>query len=491
MPATIRESLLLSARLQRLPTTRYTFAFVALLAGAFIVEAFDIGSLSVILPILKPLMHLSAGQVGMLAASSTVGITIGMIPAGLLADRFGRKRVLIGGMLWFSGMTLISALAPDYRTLLMLRCLSGLGMGATFIMPYALLVELVSPRTRAGFAGVLEASLGTGYVAVPILGLIVLPNFAPDVAWRVFLLIAGLPIAYVWVLWKYLPESPRWLSRAGRSDEAERIVAAIEGRVERLTGAPLPEPVVTLELKMSLDGERQRVGLRAALEVWQPPYLVRTLAMTIGAFGTFSLFYVAVNYIPSLFTAKSIGLSNALILSLMVISSQIPGKLINGVVSDFLGRKPTYALFALIALVGAYCFGQSSDPIVMMGWGCVFFFAASGSAPSYKMWYAEQYPTPIRAVGQSTCEAVGGKLFGGVVWTAVFPVLVESLGISTTMTLIAVIGLATLLVVVIFAPETVGRSVEELEEQANYDRSLSSAFAALRSAVSKPSVNRS
>src|ERR1700722_938881 len=263
MPTTTRESLLLSARLQRLPTTRYTCALVLLLAGALIVEAFDIGSLSVILPILKPLMHLSALQVGMLAASSAVGITIGMIPAGLLADRFGSRRVLICGMLWFSGLTLVSALAPDFRTLLLLRGLSGLGMGAIFIVPYALLVELVSPRARAAFAGVLESALGIGYVAVPIVGLVVLPSFAPDIAWRVFLLIAGLPIVYVWVLWKYLPESPRWLSRVGRLDEAERIVAAIEERVERLAGAALPKPV-TRELEISLDGERQRVGLRTA-----------------------------------------------------------------------------------------------------------------------------------------------------------------------------------------------------------------------------------
>jgi MFS transporter, putative metabolite:H+ symporter len=179
------------------------------------------------------------------------------------------------------------------------------------------------------------------------------------------------------------------------------------------------------------------------------------------------LFYVAVNYIPSLFEAKSIGLSDALILSLIVTSSQIPGKLLNGVLSDFLGRKLTYALFALVALVGAYFFGQSFDPIVMMGWGCLFLFAASGSAPSYKMWYAEQYATPIRAIGQSTCEAIGGKLFGGVVWTAVFPVLVEAFGIGTTMTLIALIGLITLLVVVTFAPETAGRSVEELDGREN------------------------
>ena len=465
MPTTTHEALLLPARLQRLPTTRYTWAFVLLLAGAFVIEALDIGSLSVILPILKPLMHLGPGQVGLLAAASLIGLTIGMVPAGYLADRFGRKRVLIGGMMWYAGVTLASALAPGFVSLLLLRGISGLGMAPAFIVPYALVSEMVSSRTRAAFAGFLEASLGVGYVAAPILGLVVLPGFAPAIAWRMFLLIAGLPIIYVWVLWKYLPESPRWLCRNGRSEEAERIVAAIEERVEKLTGAPLPQPVVTPDL-LSFSGEPQRVGLRALLEVWRPPYLVRTLAMTCGAFGTFALFYVAVYYGPSLFAAKSIGLSNALILSLIVTSSQIPGKLLNGALSEFLGRKPTYALFAAVALGGAYCFGQSSAPLVMMGWGCLFLFAASGSSPSYKMWYAEQYPTPIRTIGISTCEGIGGRLFGGVVWTAAFPVLVEAFGIGTTMTLVAVTGLACLVVVLALAPETAGRSIEELETQA-------------------------
>jgi MFS transporter, putative metabolite:H+ symporter len=325
---------------------------------------------------------------------------------------------------------------------------------------------MVPSRTRAIFAGVLEASLGVGYVLVPVLGLVVLPNFTPDIAWRIFLMIAGLPIAYAWVLRKYLPESPRWVSRAGRSEEAERIVATIEKRVEQRIGASLPEPVVTQDLILSFSGQRQRVGLRAVLEVWQPPYLVRTFAMTTGAFGTFALFYVAVNYIPSLFAAKSVGLSNALVLSLAVTSSQIPGKILNGALSDFLGRKFTYALFASIASIGAYLFGQSSEPIMMVGWGCLFLFAASGSAPSYKMWYAEQYPTPIRAIGLSTCEGIGGRLLGGVVWTAAFPVLVDGFGIGTTMSLIAIAGVVTLVVVLVLAPETAGRSIEELEARA-------------------------
>jgi len=161
MPPITREPLLLLARLQRLPTTRYTWAFVLLLAGAFTIEAFDIGSLSVILPILKPLMQLSPVQVGLLVAASLIGLTIGMIPAGFLADRFGRKRVLIGGMLWYAGLTLVSALAPGFGSLLLLRGFSGLGMAPAFIVPYALVSEMVSSRTRAAFAGFLEKNLAS------------------------------------------------------------------------------------------------------------------------------------------------------------------------------------------------------------------------------------------------------------------------------------------------------------------------------------------
>jgi MFS transporter, putative metabolite:H+ symporter len=88
----------LAARLQRIPTSRVSWNIVLLAAGALIVEALDIGSLSIILPSVKSAWHLTPAQVGMLAASSALGIAIGMIPAGHLADRIGRKRLLIGGV---------------------------------------------------------------------------------------------------------------------------------------------------------------------------------------------------------------------------------------------------------------------------------------------------------------------------------------------------------------------------------------------------------
>jgi putative MFS transporter len=456
----------LAARLQRIPTSRATWMLVILAAGALVIEALDIGSLSIILPGVKALWHLSPTQVGILAASSAFGIAVGMVPAGRMADRLGRKRLLVGGVLWFCAGTMLAAASPNYTTLVLLRGLSGLGMAPVFIMPYSIVSEFVSATTRTAFAGLLETALGIGYMLPPLLGILVMPNFAPNVSWRVFLVIAGLPVIYVWVIIRYLPESPRWLSRVGRHDEAERIVSWFERRIEASSGKKLPEPVVESDIVLAVDTNKALPTLAALGTVWRPPYLVRTVAMICGAVSTFSMFYVGVNYVPSLFLEKQMGLTNALLFTLVITSVQIPGKILNGLVAERVGRKAIYLIYTTPAAIGAYEFGQSSDKYAMLFWTSLFLFCASGSAPSYKMWYAEQYPTPIRATGQATVEAIGGRLFGGVIWTMLFPIIVAASGIATTMTILAAMAMTACLIVVVFAPETYRRSVENLEAAA-------------------------
>ena len=455
----------LAARLQRIPTTRSSWLLVILAAGALVVEALDIGSLGVILPGVRALWHLSPSQVGTLAAASALGIAVGMIPAGRLADQFGRKRMLVAGVIWFCGGTILSAAAPNYLTLVLIRGLSGLGMAPAFIMPYSIVSEFVSATTRSAFSGLLETALGIGYLLPPVLGILVMPHFAADVGWRVFLIIAGLPVIYVGVIIHFLPESPRWLSRMGRYGEAEDVVRALERNAEATLGRALPPPEIAPEVTLALFAHRASPNLAALKAIWSPPYLVRTVAMICGAFGTFSMFYVGVNYIPTLFIERHLALSNALLFTLVTAAVQIPGKILNGLTAELVGRKAIYAIYTVPAAVGAFMFGQTSEPYAMLGWASLFLFCAAGSAPSYKMWYAEQYPTPIRATGQATVEAIGGRLIGGVIWTMLFPIIVANWGIGITMTVLAVASVTACLIVVVFAPETRGRSVEALEAE--------------------------
>ena len=454
---------LIAARMQRIPTTRYTWFIVLLAAGSLIVEALDIGALGIILPIIKNVMALTPSDTGLLAASSAVGIVVGMIPAGRLADRFGRKRLLLGGCLWFASMTMLAAFSPNFTVLLALRALSGLGMAPAFIMPYSIVSEFVSQTSRTAFAGVLETALGIGYLLPPVLGLFILPNFTPEIAWRIFLVVAGLPVLYVWVIWKYLPESPRWLSRVGRIADADEVLLALERRVERLLGRALPAPEIVHETVVAVASVPQASTLQAVWLVWTGPYLLRTVSMIIGAVGTFSMFYLGVYYIPSLLVERHIALGNALLFTIIISASQIPGKLLNGLCAELFGRKAVYLVFGLGAVISSAMFGFATTTVSMVVWGSLLLFSAAGTAPSFKMWYAELYPTPIRATGQATVESIGGRLVGGVVWTFLFPILVSAHGLEMTMMIAGLLGVLGIIFVVSFVPETRRRTVESLE----------------------------
>jgi len=202
------------------------------------------------------------------------------------------------------------------------------------------------------------------------------------------LVAAGLPIVYVWVIRRYLPESPRWLSRVGRYQEAERILAAMERRAERSLGRPLPPPRIDREIAEAIAPAPAIPNWQSLAIVWRRPYLVRTVAMICGSVGTSSIFYLGVNYIPSLFVERHIVLSSAYVFTLIITGAQIPGKLLNGVLGEFVGRKLIYLIYMAVAVVAAYGFGHSATPLAMVAWGGVMWFSAPGSAPSYKMWFA-------------------------------------------------------------------------------------------------------
>jgi MFS family permease len=224
-PSSGTSSPTLAARLERLPMTPYLWALVLVAGGAWFVESLSIGATGVILPVLKPLWHLTAGQVGLLAVSSTIGVVVGLIPAGRIGDHIGRVRLLTYGIWVYSGLTLLSSLSPNFDTLVLLRILAGLGMGAVFPLPYSIVSEFVSRHRRTWLSGILDACLSVGYFVAPLLGLVILPHVAPALSWRLFLVAAGLPLLYALVVKRVMPESPRWLWQQGRRQEALAAIA--------------------------------------------------------------------------------------------------------------------------------------------------------------------------------------------------------------------------------------------------------------------------
>ncbi|MDA8049498.1 MAG: MFS transporter [Rhodospirillales bacterium] len=448
------ESLNIPGRLERLPISRFTWLIVSLAGAAWFIESLDIGAIGVVLESIRRVMDLTPGQVGMLAVSSTAGIVVGLIPAGYLADSYGRKRILVWGVVEYSALTMLAAFSPNYGVLLILRFLSGLGMGAVFPLPYAIVSEFVPRFTRTKFNGVLDGCLSVGYFLAPLIGAAIIPHFAPTLSWRVYLLVCGLPLLYAAIAHKWLPESPRWMEvRLGR-EKAETAMRAIESGVERETGAALPPPRVH---SVNMQELKKRPS---AAEVWASGQLSKTVIGSTAMVSALLMFYVVMIYMPTLLVKEGYTIAHSLLYTAIITGSAIPGKLLNGWLSDVWGRKPTYILFMVLASIGALMFGTVHSLGLVITYGCLMGFFGTGTFPGLKMYYAEQFPTRLRATGSSTVETIG-RFLGGVVGPYLVPVIILTIGLSGIFRLIAIIGVIGPLVVLLWGKETAGQTLEE------------------------------
>lgn len=448
----------IAARIDRLPMSREIWVCMLLAGVAWLVESYDIGVISSALPSLTREFGLDAFGVGALAIASTLGIVIAVIPAGSMADRVGRKTMLIVGTTWYAVFSLLCGFAPDPRWVVVLRFIAGLGMGAIFPIPYAMAAELTPKNYRGLMTGILDSFLSVGYFLAPLLAFALLPALPLDTGWRVLFLIGGIPLLYVPVLFKWMPESPRWLAVRGRFGEADNVVTNLEQAVERRMHGQLPPP--SDEVLPSSEEMAAKPGWRASYsQIVHRPYLKRSAMMWIAFSCILFIFYAIQVYTPTVLIQKGYGSATAFLMTAIIVTASIPGKYAAGLASERLGRKPTIAIFTAAAAVAAVIFGLMYDPMLSLIFGLVLAFFGIGVDPIIKIYGAEQYPTRIRETGIGLFEGVG-RFFGGVLAPFIMAfILARSSGVGAYV-FVAIVAIAGICSVAIFGTETRGRTNE-------------------------------
>jgi len=164
----IQQNLL--ARLDRLPITRSVVLIVVLSMAVWVVEAFDIGIVGTVVLSLKGVLHQGPSQVGILAVASTAGIAVGLIPSGRLADIFGRRSVLIWGVVLFGIATLLGGIFLNFWVIVLFRFLGGIGEGAVFPLPYIIVSEVIAPKRRGTVISYQNAILSIAYLLPSLVG---------------------------------------------------------------------------------------------------------------------------------------------------------------------------------------------------------------------------------------------------------------------------------------------------------------------------------
>jgi AAHS family 3-hydroxyphenylpropionic acid transporter len=344
---------------------------IALCIGAAMIEGFDIQSAGVAAPRMGPEFGLDPKALGNILAASPLGLLIGAALAGRLADRFGRKAVLIGSMLAFGAFTLGTALATGYESLLAMRLLTGLGLGGALPNLIALTAEAAGPARRNTVVSLTAAGMPLGGIISSLIAL----AFRGGEEWRAIFWVGGVaPIVLACRVPLFMPESHRY-------------------REARAAGAPRP-PILD-----ALFGKGR---------AWA------TLSIGVAFFAAFMVLYLLQNWLPMLMEAKGFSREDAAWIQAAFNLGGAAGAVGLGALMDRRWRKPVIAaawagmVASLIALAHMRpVLGEAAVIGVITG---VF---VTGSQLILYGLAAGCYATPFRGTGVGFSVALGR--FGSIV----------------------------------------------------------------------------
>lgn len=421
----------------------------------YMFDAWDVALNGFLTPLLGTEFGLSTGQRGLVATANLVGMAVGAVAWGTVADRVGRKRAFSITLLIFALFSVLGALSPSWEVFLLLRFLAGIGLGGCIPVDYALVSEF-SPKKQRG--RVLAAMDGWWPVGTTLAGLSATFLVPVQGNWRWMLALMVLPALLLFWVRRGIPESPLYLARTGREAEAR---AVIDDMVVR-TGA-VPEPYEIAAPAPAATGRRRGVG--AALEqlrlVWAFNPRITSAAWALFI-SVMLVYYAALSWMPSILRAQGMGEVAAFAGTTVMNAVGILGVVTAVLLVEVVGRKWVIAVSGPLAALALVVFALVIDvPSAAVAMIAVFGFLSLTVIPVMYAYVSELYPTPLRASGfgwaSSSSRAVTGfapLLFGSVLW----PVL----GLPLTFTVLGLLVVAAVAWMAVAAPETRGRELDHI-----------------------------
>ena len=437
--------------------------------GGFLM-GFDASVISGVVRFVEAEFALSPLELGWLVSSLSLTATAGMLAAGPLSDRYGRRPLLQVAAVLFAVSAIASAVAPDYWTLVGARMLGGFGVGAALIVAPMYIAEMAPPESRGRFVSFNQLNIVVGISAAFFSNYLILTLGESggawsrslrlgDWAWRWMLGVETLPaIAYLLAL-SLVPESPRWLAMRGRDAEAADVIARVAG-----AGAA----AVLREVKESIAAE---AGLaRASWRALLSPRLrlVMTIGIVVGVLQQITGINAVFFYAPMIFEQSGIGTNAAFLQAVLVGVVNLLFTVVAMAVIDRFGRRPllSFGLAGIAAcmllLAWGFSSGDGARPRLVL-FGILGFVASFAVSLGPVMWvlFSELFPNRVRGVAISFVGLVNSAT--AFLVTLVFPWQLQRLGSATTFLVYGLFALAGLVFVLRKLPETKGRSLEELE----------------------------
>lgn len=414
------------------PLSRLQIRVLVLCFLVVLLDGFDTAAIGYIAPELLQSWHIERAQLAPVFGAGLFGMLLGSFCFGPLADRHGRKSVLLVCVLIFALGTLASALSPSVEVLAVLRFITGIGLGG--VLPNCItLSSEYSPARRRMLLVTLSYS---GFTLGLALGGAVAGVLLPLVGWQGLLLIGGLAPLLLWpVLWFALPESVCFMA------DSPRHQAALQRTVERISGREDWHGV------RFIGDAAQRAGHSSVAALFSQGQMARTLLLWLTFFCCLFVFYLLTNWLPTVLRGSGYSTANAAQISAMIPLGGVLGGIAMALLMDRLGALRVLPLLCLTGAVALACTGSQLEHGARL-LAIVFLagFSLTGTLNNLSVLAATLYPTRSRATGVSWALAAGragsiiGSMLGGwifssagdlpqfFIWIAV-PVLIASLAL--------------------------------------------------------------
>ncbi|MFP8920808.1 MFS transporter [Megasphaera indica] len=436
-------------RLEALPLGRFHYKLLLVTGLGWLFDSMDTGLIAFILPVLAKEWGLAPGQMGLIGSIGLIGMALGAVVSGTIADRIGRKKVFTITVLLYSIASAFCALSWNYQSLLVFRFLVGFGLGGELPVAATLVSEYAPSRVRGRFIVLLESFWGLGWIAAACIAYFFIPLYG----WRMAFLIGALPALYVCLIRMHMPESVRYLLAHGRVGEARKIVVSLERQLH-VPVAPFVSEKETVPV----------VAKASFRELWRKPFASRTIMLWLVWFGINFSYYGIFMWLPSLVFQQGFTVVKTFEYVLIMTLAQLPGYYCAAWLVDKIGRKYTLSAFLLFSGVASYFFGHASTAAALMMWGSVMSFFNLGAWGVLYTYTPEQYPTAIRALGSGW--AAGFGRFGGMAAPMmVGALLARSFGFASVFYMFALVFAAVAVIVMSLGVESKQKDLESISER--------------------------
>lgn len=445
----------IAARFERLPLCRWHVTVRLIVGAVTFFEAFDQLLIAYALPDLRHEWDLSTSAATLLLTVGSIGMLIGALLSGRLADRIGRVKVIALCIALSSVANLALSVSTSPDAFMALRFVQGLAIGGEVPVAATFIAEITRAHQRGRFVLLYELVFPAGLTV----GALVAAWVVPILGWRWMYALAALPGLLCILVQRKVPESPRWLADHGRADEAAEVMTGIEAEVERITGKPLPPVTGALPVEAPAAGEGTS-GLRG---LFTGRYRRRTLIIGVLWFTGYFVNYGITSWLPTIYQNRyDLSLSDALLYSTVTSCAGLLGCLVAALTVDRLGRRKviTGCLGGAAVMLVALAAVGAGTPVQVLVWtslAAVFFF---GSNICLYLYTPELFPTRMRALGSS----VGGAMnrLGVILGPIVVGVVYAGGNVSTVFVMLGAVALAGSVVAAFGAEETAGRRLEEV-----------------------------